>query len=268
MTHSKFWRMSKPRYGSDYDATFINGSLKHPYGLPGIKCKQCGETWGGTRVLPVACPMALRSVPELNAAWPITNDQHRTLRERVRAEIIAEQGRCPELAPGDKLQPSFLDVPSTPTADFLWSSLGSVVISERMRPLFEQLGTDVASILPIHRQRIGAAPPTLPAPIPSSGEPEDLLTDAKLCASDLPRYFELIVSKESGLPHGARRLPPCPACGRGTLDGSRELRMYDDMAPAQPLFLLATTLWIIVTDAFKRDLERLEPTNIRFASVD
>jgi Protein of unknown function (Gmx_para_CXXCG) len=264
---TKFWRMCEPEYESDYDCTFINGSLDHPYGLPGVACTTCGETWGGCRVLPIVCPTVLRALPELADASPIPAEQHRELRSRVRSQIVAELGRCPDLAPGDSLQPSLLEVPSTPEADFLWASFGSTVISDRVRPLFEQLGPDTASVTPLQSQRFGSGRPTLPAPIPESGEPDDLLSDIELVESPLPRYAELVVSAESGLPHGVQRRPPCPACGRAELDGSRELAVYDDMAPSRPLFCLATTLWIIVTDAFKRDLERLEPANVSFLSV-
>jgi len=116
MTDSKFWSMCEPEYDSEYDRIFINGSLEHPYGLPGVDCVTCGETWGGSRVLPIACPMVARDFRELNDVWPITADQHRQLRGRVRTEVIAERGRCPELEPGDSFQPAFLDVPSAPAA--------------------------------------------------------------------------------------------------------------------------------------------------------
>jgi Protein of unknown function (Gmx_para_CXXCG) len=267
MTGSKFWRMREPEYDSDYDHTFINGSLEHPYGLPGVACGTCGQTWGGSRVLPVVCPAELRDVHELNEAWPIPAEAHRQLRDRVRAAIIAERGQCPELLPGDEFQPSFLDVPSTPVADFLWASLGSIVVSDRMRPFFGQLGPEVLSIEPVHARKVGAARPTLPAPIPDSGEPEDLLTGMTMLAPEPPRYFELVVTAESAIPHGANRRPPCAACGRVELEGSRELWMYDDMAPGEPLFFLATTRWLIVTDPFKRELERLDPSNVRFSPV-
>jgi hypothetical protein len=267
MTESRFWRICEPEYDSDYDRTFINGWLDHPYSLPGVECGTCKETWGGSRVLPIDCPMALRDVRELKDAWPISAELHRQLRERVRAEIISERGLCPELAPGDLFQPCFLDVPSTPDADFLWPAIGSPVISDRMRSFFEQLGSDVASVVSVKSRKIGAARPILPAPIPESGEPEDLLTEMKLYAMERRPYFELIVSAESGLPHGTKRLPPCPGCGRAELEGSREFTVYDDMVPAQPLFLLATTLWLVVTDALKRDLQRIKPTNARFTPV-
>lgn len=261
---SKFWRICAPEYESDYDGTFVNGSLEHPYGLPGVRCGTCGETWGGSRVLAVACPAALRDVPELKEARPIPAQAHRQLRERVRAEILAERGHCPELLPGDEFQPSFLDVPSTPVADFLWASLGSLVVSDRVRPLFEQLGSETVSIEPVQPRRIGAAPPTLPAPVPESGEPDDLLTQITHVASEPPSYFELVVAAESDLPHGVHRRPPCPACDRTKLEGSRELRMYDDMERGDPLFVLATSLWHVVTDPLKRELERLDPSNVRF----
>jgi hypothetical protein len=41
-----------PDYGSDYRYSYINGSLEHRFGLPGVDCDVCGQTWGGSRVLP------------------------------------------------------------------------------------------------------------------------------------------------------------------------------------------------------------------------
>jgi hypothetical protein len=267
MAESRFWRLCAPNYNSDYDSFFINGTLEHPYGLPGVECATCGETWSNTRVLPVTCPQGLRQLRELNEGWPISADSHRALRERIRAQFVAEGHPCPELAPGDDFQPAFLDVPSTPSADFLWASLGSVVISERMRPSFEGLGPDVARILPVQSRKIGVASPELPAPIPQSGEPFDLLAEARLRSSNFPSYFELVVSAESGPPHGPRLLQACKACGRVAIEGTRRLAVYDDMAPFAPLFRLATTLWLIVTDAFKSTLEQAQPSNIRFEPV-
>jgi hypothetical protein len=141
------------------------------------------------------------------------------------------------------------------------------VVSDRMRLFFEQLGSDVLSIEPVQSRKVGAARPTLPAPIPDSGEPEDLLTGTIILAPEPPRYFELVVTAESAMPHGANHRPPCRACGRVELEGARELWLNDDMARGEPLFVLATTLWLIVTDPFKRELERLDPSNVRFSPV-
>jgi len=88
-----------------------------------------------------------------------------------------------------------------------------------------------------------------------------------LLARDPPRYFEVIVTAESALPHGASRRPPCRACGRAELEGSRELRMCDDMTRGESLFISASTLWLIITDRFKRELERFDPSNVRFSPV-
>ena len=61
-------------YDQIADDFFVNGSLEHPYGLPGVECTACGETWGKTRVVTVTCPETLRSVHELNERWPISAD--------------------------------------------------------------------------------------------------------------------------------------------------------------------------------------------------
>ena len=56
----QFWRLEAPEYDSDYRQTYINGSLEHPFGLPGVRCDVCQQTWGGSRILPFECPASLR----------------------------------------------------------------------------------------------------------------------------------------------------------------------------------------------------------------
>jgi hypothetical protein len=78
-------------------------------------------------------------------------------------------------------------------------------------------------------------------------------------------YHEMIVHAESGLPRGVPHLTICEGCGRSSYDeDARETAMYPDMWRGAPVFLLATTLWVIVTDEVRQVLQRMKATNVRF----
>lgn len=262
---SPYWRMTVPEYDTDYDGFFINGVVDHPYGLPGIRCRSCNSTWGGGSTLPLLMPPALLSVPELNNGWPVDDEEFRRLRDRVRYELGAEVVAS-DLEPGTRLHPAFLDVPSTPRADILWPAL-TVIVSERVKPVFESLGHDVVRMMPVAYRRIGARKPRLPAPMPWSGDPYDLLQDQPLRAStsDLPQYYELHVVARSGLPPGVVEHEPCSTCGRVERSGPWERVVFDDMAPGTPMFHLGFSNIIVVTDTFRRRLLDVGATNVSFA---
>jgi hypothetical protein len=153
MVKSRFWRMQEPEYRSDYQSSFVNGGLEHPFGVPGVHCEICRATWGGCRVLPYPCPEPLRERQELLERWPIAGPAHRLLRSEIAECLRVEGYEASVLLPGDSLQPNYLDVPSRPRADFLWASLGSVVVSERIRVFFSELAADAVTFTPDWRRR-------------------------------------------------------------------------------------------------------------------
>ena len=154
-----FWRLTAPDYDSNYRHTFINGSLKHAFGLPGVECESCGATWGGSRILAMPCPDEMRQRKELNDRWPISGEAHRRLRAEVATAIRKNGHVVEELRPGDSFQPGFLEVPSKPQADFLWASLGSVVVSERIRELLEEAGCRGVQLKPVIDERLKTSHP-------------------------------------------------------------------------------------------------------------
>jgi hypothetical protein len=99
----RFWQLTNPDYESDYEFSYVNGSLEHPYGLPGLRCDVCGETWGASRILPWQCPQALQSHENLRDGWPVSLQQHRALVQLVRDEFARTGVAAPDLKPGDKL---------------------------------------------------------------------------------------------------------------------------------------------------------------------
>lgn len=178
----KFWCLEEPEYASDYQDTYINGSLDHPFGLPGVECDVCKQTWGGGRVLSMTCPASLRRHKNLKDRWPIPLELHQALRRKIQTVLRKKGIAVPVLGPGDDFQPCYLDIPSRPRADFLWASVGSAVISQRVRELFESLRIREVSYWPVKLRKVGKREARLPAPIPSTGEPEDIIHEVPLLA--------------------------------------------------------------------------------------
>ena len=266
-----FWRLDRPDYPSDYADTFINGQLEHPFGLPGVRCEECGQTWGGSRILPHALPEPLRGRKELTDRWPIDGRSHLKLRAEVLEALHQAGATIDSLRPGDEFQPAFLDVPSRPEADFLWSSAGSVVVSQRIKATLTAAGVRGATFVPVTPRRIGVRQPELPPPIPASGEPEDLITEiqATLPKDDVPVLHELVITAESGPPAGVTAAPVCPLCGRESYDpAARHLVMLPQMWGGDDIFLLATTLWIVVTDRVRDLLVRVPASNLQYHRLE
>lgn len=265
-----FWRLESPPEQSDYDYTFINGALEHPFGLPGVDCESCGATWGGEIQLPYELPMHLRGLKSLNERWPISGSEHAKLRSIVLKALQATGAPIDVLNVGSTFQPAFLDVPSRPEVDFLWSAVGSVVVSERVRNAIVKSSLKGCVLIPVVPRKIGSRSAELPAPIPSTGEPEDLITETSqlLDPSQVPPYYELVITAQSKRPPGAEPQAICDLCGRDTYDYSaRKLVMTPEMWNGDDIFFLATTLWIVVTDSVKLLLERLQPTNLVFTPM-
>jgi hypothetical protein len=181
--------------------------------------------------------------------------------------LLRERGHAfGALAPGDRFQPGYLDVPSRPEQDFLWASLGSVVVSDRVKRLFEDRGFAGAAFWPAVPRRIGRRRARGPAPVPSTGEPEDLIDEVPLVRepSVVGPYHEMVVTGESARPPGADVVSTCAACGRESFDTARRaLVMNPAMWRGQDVFFLATTLGIVVTEAVKTELTRAGASNIR-----
>jgi hypothetical protein len=265
----KFWRIHHSNYSSDYQYSYINGSLEHPFGLPGVRCDICGATWGGSRILAQECPPKFRRHKNLLERWPIPRADHAKLQREIMTAINIDAEPFVGLRPGDTFQPCFLDVPSRPRADFLWPSLGSFVVSDRVRILLlSACGDDIAACQ-VTLRKIGKRNAKLPPPMPSTGEPEDIINEVPLL--DDPSvgggYWEILVQHESGFPPGGTPISVCSVCKRPTIGPNREFRMTPEMWNGQAIFFLATTLYVIVTDGLKETIESLHPTNVIFEPV-
>ncbi len=266
----KFWCLTSPDYNSDYAHSYINGDLEHPFGLPGVKCDVCGETWGGSRVLPYECPEFLRSYNKVTDRWPIPRTEHAALQKQLLADLSLQGEPFTDLRPGDSFQPCYLDVPSRPRADFLWASLSVLVVSERIKELLVSLCRDEIAVRPITLRKIGEREAKLAPPMPISGEPEDIIHEVPLLRdkAGVGPYYEIIPLKESEVPLNRPVKGVCSGCHREDVaaifhDVDRP-RMADEIWRGDNIFYLATTLYIIVTNDIKEALTRIRPNNINF----
>jgi hypothetical protein len=264
-----FWRIIHPPYDSDYKHTYINGDLEHPYGLPGVSCDACGATWGGGRILSCKCPMEFQRYKKIRSGWPISRTDHATLQGALMTALRMEGEPFAALRPGDRFQPAFLDVPSRPRADFLWPSLGSLIVADRVRDLLLGLaGKDIA-VCPTTLRKIGRRNAKLPPPMPSTGEPEDIINEVPLLndSNAAGSYSEILIQNESGFPPGGAPISVCTGCRRETIGPNRRFRMTPEMWNGHAIFFMATTLYVLVTDDLKKAIEKLRPSNVAFELI-
>ena len=259
----KFWRISSPPSKSDYAFTFLNGSLSHPKSMPGVTCNVCEETWAGSRILPFEAPKVVR-LRKPKDVWPLPLEQFDALRTEAERQIGAGS---PRIMPGDSFQPAVLDVPSKPRADFLWGSLGSLVVSARINELLVRTCADSIWSAEVQLGKIGKKEAHRALEIPSTGEPEDLIAEAIpiLRKSKVGPYFEVVPTTESKISRSIHAAPNCPGCLRPNIKNSKHrLVMADQLWHGRPIFFLATTRFVVVTEELKREIEHINPTNVAF----
>lgn len=250
MVKSKFYRMIHPNYKSMRQEESINGYADHPYGLPGVECSKCGETWSSTKILSYQMPEKLMNMSELNTPGAVCEDKQNKLQEIILEELdIFKEER---LFPGNEFQPVYLDIPCEPKADFLWSTLGSVLISERILNALNENKISGFANFPVIKRKVGNRVIKYPFEVPEISS----------------NYFELIITSNSKRPPGADIISICKGCGREEYDEkSRKIIMKPDMWNGADIFFLNTTLWIIVTEKVKNLIESMKATNIVFEEI-
>lgn len=263
---AKFWRLDSPNY-DDYKSAFINGGLEHPYRLPDINCDVCdGGNCGEDIVLPYECPPSWQT-KRFKDPEPVTTTEFKRLAEELQSTARPPQ-RLPDslIRPCCELQPCFLDVPSKPTADFLWCYLRSVVVSERIKKLIEELDIADVAFAPVTMRKVGTRSAKLPPPMPSTGEPEDIINEVAvgMMPESSPRYYEMLILAQSKPPPSRIPTSVCSACGAKKVNWtSREkLMMLPSMWTGADVFFMATTAYVLVTDKLRQHLQRLRPTNV------
>lgn len=261
----RFWQLKQPRYANDYQMSFVNGSIEHPYSLPFVDCQACGQRYLADHSLPYECPSHLRDA--FSDSQGVTIEEFDRIAEPVRRAVLELGVRKDVVQPHCFLLPSFLDIPSRPEDDFLWPSF-SPLVTERIRDKIDSLKIREIAFAEVTLRKVGKESPKLPAPIPSSGEPEDIITEVRttLFPEAEGRYFEMCVYGRSAPPPGRELKSVCSTCGNKDFKWarSRGLVMTESMWTGLGIFILETTMTILVTDKLKQEIQELMPTNVEF----
>jgi hypothetical protein len=259
--------MRSPEYSSDSQDLHINGNLEHIYRLPGLSCAACGATYGGSRILSVSAPHQIRNDKRFKSRWPVSNEEHAALQKEVAGYLDTECDSFVTFRPGDNFQPAYLDIPSLPTADFLWPNIRSFVISERIKNMvFDELSGDV-EIVPVQLRKIGTQNSRLPPAVADSATPENIILEEKLNNPDdaIGTYYQVLVRSESDYPTGGSPVSTCQVCKRTSIDEEkRQLLMKEEMWSGQQIFFLKTTLHVVVTEPLAEKIRKAQASNVDF----
>jgi hypothetical protein len=259
--------MQSPEYSSVSQDFNINGNLEYIYRLPGLSCAVCGATYGGSRILSVSAPLQIQNDKRFMSRWPISDEEHAALQKELGGFLEKEIAPFVTFRPGDSFQPAYLDIPSKPTADFLWPNIRSFVVSERMkRMVFDELSGDV-EIVQVQLRKIGKINAQLPPAIPASNGPKDVIDEAELNnpGDSIGAYYQILVRSESDYPTGGIPVSTCPVCKRKSIEEEkRELVMKEEMWRGQQIFFLRTTLHIVVTEPLAEKIRSTQASNVEF----
>lgn len=272
----RFWRIQHPDYKSDYQHSYINGSIENPHSLkfPAVDCDVCVSTRReGWKWLPFVCPESLRGVIEPLSSASLPLAEHKALQKELFAALGQEGEPFIDLAPGANFEPCCLDIPSRPRADFLWPGLGTFLVSERIRNVLLASCGDEVGATEVVLRKVGKRNAALPAPIPQTGEPEDIINEASVLVdkTEIGPYYHIVPRKESAYPPNRVTRSICPGCQRVEMiypKNEHKPRMTNAMWKGHRIFYLGSTLRIIVTDEVKQLLMHLRPTNVIFAEAD
>lgn len=267
----KFWKINSPDYDDDYRAFYVNGTLEHPFSMPGVICRACGNTWGGHRHLPITCPEDLRLMPKIKASWPVSTEEFKKICKDVISSLNKAGYSGFILRPGDIfLQPSYLDIPSLPCADFLWCSIGTLVVSDRIKFILSEFCSEAIAFGQVTPRTVGKLKSDQPPQLPSTGEPEDIIKEIPHSENmrNVNLYHEVCILKEANYPNGVLPEEICSICGRQEiLTGSIDFKMKQDMWPGSHIFFFPGTAYIIVTDFLKNKIEEIKPINVNFSPM-
>lgn len=212
-----FWALRWRRLKDDYEQFFVNGHAQYRFSIPGIECPKCGCAGGG-RVLPFECPKEFRQRQVLRKPQVLPVEEHKALCSELE-KSLRRVGVQTRLESGDQFQPALFNLPSLPSVDFFWAYAGarSVIISERVRTLFEDAHVRGAMFCPVVLRKIGrlaVLPEDLHELCPT-GEPMEMLMSAETVRQPSPyKFYDMLPSTE---PVGIFKLlvdaPLCPLCG-------------------------------------------------------
>lgn len=261
---ASLWFLRSPPDADDYQNAYVNGEVEYRYRLPGTDCRDCSRPVGTYNVLPFACPEDLRTEKPLTQGR-ISPEAYDVLRERIAGRLTPEQRDY--LEPGAAFMPGLLDIPSEPSADFLWAELGGPLVSERVRAAMAAFWAEDVYFTEISYRKVGRRSAKARAPIPESGEPEDIIraVRSRVSPAGLPSYSRLNVRHQSQWPADAENSPVCPGCRRPRHPiRTARPEMTASMWRGHSLFYLASTLHLVVTSWVRDALHAIEASNVSF----
>jgi len=259
--------MRSPEYSSDIQDLSINGNLEHIYRFPAVSCVSCKATYGGSRILSVSAPPQIQNDKRFKSRWPVSDEEHASMQREVAGYLNKECISFVTFRPGDNFQPAYLDIPTAPTADFLWPNIRSFVISERMKKMVFDKLSDHVEIVPVQLRKIGKRNGRVAVLNGDSREPESYIhiADDTDHRESVGPYHQVLVRSESDYPKGGTPISVCPVCKRESIDDEkRELTMTEKMWRGQPIFFLRTTLYIVVTEPLAEKIRKTQTCNVDF----
>lgn len=228
----KLWRIKEPDYRTELEERANNGTIKFPFGLPGVKC--CG-TWGGCDLLDRECPTELRKLRGLTDVWPVMPEELEELRSKLRRFSGFESLGITDLTPGMRFLPPRFSPPKINDNDFLWPASEAPVVSLRIAAL------------------LGRCCPNSFVGIP------------------IPEHSDwiLLAIKSRTLPPIERRSDRiCPRCGHpNKISAPTDLVILEDMIPEGDMFILDTTLHILISNQLKQQLDEAGARNVAFVPI-
>jgi hypothetical protein len=269
----RFWGLGIPDYASDYESSNLNGEIETDVRLPSVDCEVCMMTWGyaGLRSVPFECPEMLRGEMSSNGdRQSVFREEHFDLQRRLFEEAGVQGRPFTDIRPGYRFPPLYFDVPSRPRADFLWP-FGGLLVSTRIRNLLMELCQDDLATSPVILRRVGRRDAKPPAPIPRTGEPEDIIKGSPLLAghSGVGPYYEVIPRHQSK-EHRIIELQ-CDACGwvktKVVQTEKWNWRMNEDHWQGHSIFYWGGTLHVVITENVKDALQAARPSNVEFIQM-
>jgi hypothetical protein len=219
--------------------------VSHPFPVPGLTCPFCADTWAEYRTIPVVCPGEFRFSLAKRMGSPLGLSEHNDLV----LDITRKAGLpFPVIRPGNCLMPSIFGKPLR-SGDFIWSSQASILVSDRLKTLFE-------------REEIKGAYFFVPVLLDSGTESEfkmavykqtELLI-ARASESVPEGWWELVVQSVLNLPEMTLCDFVCKECRRGAakIPGSRVLSLVAGLDIAR----LTGRNRILASERLKHLLER------------
>lgn len=216
-----FYLLRRPDdYRSHQDDISRNGWGGCVAAMPGVECSVCGDTGGlSGRVLPWRLPPALERELVKLGRFPISEDEHKALRQRVEAGLRKIYPDAPPMPPGASFPPLYWNFKKPPKNDFFWWGHDKAV-SARLAARLREMGATGFDLIPVDRVRVGVRTPRSMKAWRTGGDGTE--------GTPGPEIFYLSVSAVARLNSCVRQLPPCPGCGRAKIERGSNWQRWEE----------------------------------------